>query len=181
METLAALPLTWLDWTLLAVLLVSVLVGLMRGFVFECLSLAGWLVAWFSAQWLAPQLAPHLAAILPVGAAGSVASGGAAFTLAFVGVLLVWALLAKLVRMLIQATPLSVPDRLLGAGFGLLRGGVLLLAMATLISYTPAAQSASWQGAQSAVMLSRALHALKPLLPEEAARWLPNPKTGAPR
>ena len=39
----------WVDATLLAVLLLSMLVGLVRGFVFECLSLAGWLVAWFGA------------------------------------------------------------------------------------------------------------------------------------
>ena len=42
----------WIDWTLLAVLTVSMLIGLMRGFVFEIMSLAGWLVAWFGAQWL---------------------------------------------------------------------------------------------------------------------------------
>ena len=57
----------WLDWALLAVLLLSAAVGIVRGLVFECLSLAGWLVAWFAAQWVAPQLAPHV----PVGAAGS--------------------------------------------------------------------------------------------------------------
>ena len=43
----------WIDWTLLAVLAVSMVIGLMRGFVFEVMSLAGWLVAWFAAQWLA--------------------------------------------------------------------------------------------------------------------------------
>jgi hypothetical protein len=48
----------WVDGTLLAVLAA---VGMVRGpgawLVFECLSLAGWLVAWFGAQWAAPQLA----------------------------------------------------------------------------------------------------------------------------
>ncbi|MCK7494049.1 MAG: CvpA family protein [Comamonadaceae bacterium] len=45
----------------------SVVVGLVRGFVFEALALAGWVVAWFAAQWAAPQLAPHL----PLGEPGS--------------------------------------------------------------------------------------------------------------
>ena len=62
--TLPALSLV--DWTLLAVLALSVVVGLWRGFVFECLSLAGWVVAWFAAQWGAP----HLAVKLPVGSVG---------------------------------------------------------------------------------------------------------------
>ncbi len=49
-----------LDWAFLAVLAVSVIVGLVRGFVFECLSLAGWVVAWFAAQWAAPWVAGYL-------------------------------------------------------------------------------------------------------------------------
>ena len=57
-EWLSALG--WVDATLLGVLLLSLLVGVVRGFVFECLSLAGWVVAWFAAQWVSPQLAPHL-------------------------------------------------------------------------------------------------------------------------
>jgi membrane protein required for colicin V production len=95
--------LPWIDWALLALLGVSVVVGLVRGFVFEVMSLAGWLVAWFGAQYLARDLAPHL----PVGTPGSAGNMAAAFVLCFVGILIVWALLAKLVRLLVHATPLS--------------------------------------------------------------------------
>lgn len=168
MELLAQL--SWVDGALLAVLAVSVIVGLVRGFVFECLSLVGWLVAWFAAQWGAPQLAPHL----PVGAPGSALNLGAAFALAFVAALVAWGLLAKLIRLLIHATPLSIPDRLLGAVFGLLRGGVLLLAVATVVGLTPAAQSRAWREAKGAPWLQQALVLLKPLLPEAAARHLPS-------
>lgn len=160
----------WVDGALLAVLMVSAVVGLVRGFVYELLSLAGWLVAWFGAQWAAPQLAPHL----PVGAAGSALNLGVAFALAFVAVMLVWALLARLVRLLIHATPLSWPDRLLGAVFGLLRGAVLLLAVATVVGLTPAAQSQGWRASQGARWLGAVLQGLKPLLPVPAARLLPS-------
>jgi membrane protein required for colicin V production len=160
--------LSWLDWTLLGVLAVSVVVGLVRGFVFECLSLAGWLVAWFAAQWGAPELAPQL----PIGAPGSALNLGAAFALAFVAALLVWSLLARLIRMLIRGTPLSLPDRLLGGGFGVLRGAVLLLAVATVVASTPAAQSGVWRQSHGARWLVLALHALAPLLPERAAHLL---------
>lgn len=170
MSGLPAWPqLAAVDWVLLAVLAASVLVGLVRGFVFECLSLAGWVVAWWAAQWAAPQIAPHL----PVGAPGSAVNLGAAFGAGFVAALLVWALLARLVRLLIRATPLSVPDRLLGAVFGALRGGVLLLAVATVVGLTPAAQSQAWREARGAAWLQQALGLLKPLLPEAAARHLP--------
>lgn len=159
----------WLDWTFLAVGFASIVVGLVRGFVFECLSLAGWVVAWFGAQWAAPALAPHL----PVGTPGGGLNHGVAFVLAFILALVVWALLARLVRMAIHATPLSVADRLLGGVFGALRALVLLLALATVVSLTPAAQSDSWRGSMGARGLTQMLVALKPLLPEPAARLLP--------
>ena len=161
--------LPWIDWTLLAVLAVSVIVGLMRGFVFEVMALVGWLVARFGAQWLAPVLSPHI----PVGTPGSAANMAACYVIGFIGILIIWTLLARLVRLLIHATPLSFPDRLLGAGFGLLRGGVLLLAVATVVALTPAAQSTSWKRSEGARWLGVAMLGLKPLLPGELARYLP--------
>ena len=160
--------LSWLDWTLAGVLAASVLIGLVRGFVFELLALAGWIVAWFAAQWAAPALVSYL----PLPAMGSALKLGVAFGLAFVAALLVWSLLARLVRMLVHATPLSLPDRLLGAGFGVLRGAVLLLAVATVVALTPASQSAAWRASLGARWLGVALASLKPLLPEPAARLL---------
>ena len=160
--------LSWLDWTLLAVLLLSVGVGLMRGFVFECLSLVGWLAAWFAAQWGSPMVAPNLP-----GTAGSALNLGLAFAMTFIAALIVWGLLARLVRMLIHATPLSLPDRVLGAVFGVLRGAVLLLVVATVVAFTPASQSQVWHASHGARWLHAALVTLKPLLhflPDSAAR-----------
>ena len=159
----------WIDWTLLAVLGVSVLVGLVRGFVFEVMSLAGWLVAWFAAQWGAPSLGPHL----PIGSPGSPLNLSAAFLLCFLGALLTWALLSRLVRMLVHATPLSLADRALGGGFGLVRGMMLLLAVATVVAMTPAAQAQEWRGSHGAGWLMIVLHGLKPLLPPSMAALLP--------
>jgi membrane protein required for colicin V production len=149
----------WIDWALLTVLGLSVAIGLWRGFVFECLSLAGWLVAWFGAQWAVPFVGP----LLPGWGGGL--NLAASFGLAFLAVLVVWALLARLVRMLIQATPLSVPDRLLGAGFGALRGGVLLLAVTLAVAFTPAAQSEAWRQSRTVQALGFVIGGLQPWLP----------------
>ncbi len=169
MDVASWLPqLSWVDWALLAVLAISVLAGLMRGFVFECLALAGWIVAWFVAQWAAPHLAPHL----PTGMAGPAMLKAIAFALCFFGVLIVWSLLAKGVRMLIHATPLALPDRLLGGVFGGLRGAVLLLVVATVVGLTPAAQSSGWRASRGASWLQQTLTVMKLYLPEPAARLL---------
>ncbi len=159
----------WVDLTLLALLGVSVLIGLARGLVFELMSLVGWVVAYIAAQAYSPRLAVHL----PIGSPGSALQLGVAFVLAFVGVLVVWALLARLIRMGLHATPLTLIDRLLGAGFGLLRGAVLLLAVATAVAFTPALRSQPWRDSHAAGWLNLALLGLKPHLPVEVARHLP--------
>ena len=160
----------WVDWVLLALLLASVIVGLVRGFVFELLSLLGWVAAWFGAQWFAPQVATWL----PVGTPGSALNLGAAFALTFIAALVAWTLAARLIRLVLHATPLSLPDRLLGALFGALRGVVLLLALAVVVGLTPWARSAPWQHSRGAAGLAAALQGLTPLLPAQLVRHLPS-------
>lgn len=167
----------WVDWSLLAVLAVSVLVGLWRGLVFELMSLVGWLVAYVAAQLWSGAVAQHL----PIGTPGSALQQGMAFALTFVAALLAWALLARLARLLVQATPLTLIDRTLGAGFGLLRGGVLLLALATVVALTPAVRSQPWQDSRGAAWLGVLLQGLRPMLPEAVARHLPVAVGGMPR
>jgi membrane protein required for colicin V production len=159
----------WVDIALLGILALSAIVGLVRGLVFEVLSLFGWVAAYVAAQWFAPSLAPHL----PIGQPGSALNLGAAFACAFLGALIAWGLAARLVRMLIRATPLSLIDRLLGAGFGVARGAVLLLAIATIVSFTPLGKSIAWQQSRGAEWLQAGLQGIKPLLPAAVSQHLP--------
>jgi len=159
----------WVDWVLLAVLVLSAAVGLWRGLVFEVLSLLGWVAAYIAAQALSSTVAP----LLPVGVPDGPLNQGAAFALVFVLSLVIWTLLSRLLRLIVHATPLQLIDRVLGGGFGLLRGVVLLLAVATVVALTPAARSPHWQASQVAGLLAGLLHALKPLLPVSVARHLP--------
>jgi membrane protein required for colicin V production len=161
--------LSWVDWALLAVLLISVVVGLWRGLVFEVLSLVGWVVAFIVAQ----AFAPTVARSVPIGAPGSALNHGIAFLAAFVLALVIWALASRLVRMLIHATPLQPVDRVLGGVFGLARGAVLLLAVATVVMLSPAQRSSAWQHSLGAAWLGTLLQGLKPVLPDAVARQLP--------
>ena len=149
----------WVDIGFAAFLLLSVVVGLLRGVVFELLSLAGWFAAYFAALWFTPTLQAHV----PIGTPGSTLNHGASFALVFFGALIVWSLGARLIRALIRATPLSPLDRLLGAGFGLLRGLVVLLVVATVVGISPWGRSEAWHRSQAAVWLNALLHELRPL------------------
>jgi len=159
----------WVDLMFLGILVLSIIVGLLRGLVFEVLSLLGWLAAYVAAQWLSPALAPHL----PVGRTGSALNHAAAFACMFVIALIVWGLAARLLRMVIRATPLSPFDRALGATFGVARALVVMLAITTVVMLTSLAKTNAWQASRGAVWLNGALHGIKPVLPPQIAEHLP--------
>ena len=165
---MTVLALGWVDWALLAVLVLSAVVGLWRGLLFEVLSLVGWVAAYIAAQAFSSTVAP----LLPVGAPSGPVNQGAAFAVVFVLSLVVWTLLSRLLRLIVHATPLQLIDRVLGGGFGVLRGVVLLMAVATVVSLTPAARSPHWQASQGAGLLAGLLQALKPMLPDTVSQHL---------
>ncbi|MDB5816581.1 MAG: cvpA [Rhizobacter sp.] len=159
----------WVDLTLVAVLLVSTLVGVVRGLVFEVLSLMGWIVAYFCARIFSVYLDPYL----PIGSPGSAINHVVSFAVTFLAAIIVWGLLTKLVRALVHASPLNPVDRLLGGVFGALRAVVVMLVAATIVSLTPAAASPEWQASMGAAQLNTALASLKSLLPPEFSKHLP--------
>lgn len=157
------IDLGWVDIAVAALLALSVLVGLARGFVFELLALAGWFAAYFAALWLTPtfQDAVH------VGARGSGLNYALTFGSAFLVVLVVWSLIARLIRALIRSTPLSLFDRLLGAAFGLVRGLVVLLVVATLVDVSTWRDSSAWQRSQGAAWLRATLKEIRPFFTDD--------------
>lgn len=151
-NTAVWLGLGWVDWTLAILWLVSLLVGLWRGLVYELLSLAAWVMAWLVAlNW-----GPELAARLPLNEASAAPRVALGYALAFMGTLLIGALLARLLRLLVAATPLRWLDRLLGGVFGAARGALLLLAVAIVVGWTPMARSPAWQSSHAAAWLGQA-------------------------
>jgi membrane protein required for colicin V production len=141
----------------------STAVGVWRGLVFELMSLLGWFVAYFAAQWMTLTVAPYV----PIGVPGSPLNHAAAFGLSFLCALVVWALLSRLLKALVHATLLGGLDRLLGGIFGALRGLVLLLALAAVVTRTPWAESPVWQQSMGAAVLQVLLSGLAPALPAQ--------------
>lgn len=152
----------WVDIALLAVFVLSALVGLWRGFVFEIVSLLGWLAAFI----IANAAGPYLADVVPFGDANSQLRLWVAYVVVFVLVLVACTLLARMLRALIAATPLSFVDHLLGAVFGVARGALVLVVVATLVTLSPFAHAAPWTTSHGALWLGLALEGLKPVLPQ---------------
>ena len=124
----------WLDVVLLLLLLVSIVTSFSAGLTREVVGLITMVAALGAAVWF-------------YGTAGSfllpyVSSPGVAhfcgFLIVFCGVLLLGALLGRLLRRFINVAGLSFVDRLLGAGFGLVRGLLISIALImALLAFTP--------------------------------------------
>ena len=156
------------DWSLLGVLAFSLLLGAWRGLVYEVLSVLGWAVSFYAAQWFAPQVA----ILLPFQSASDPVRYAAAFVLVFIAAVFAAGLLASLLKKLVEAIGLRPVDRTMGAAFGLLRGVILLLAATVVIDMTALKSSSLWQESKGAALLTAALKGLKPVLPEQFAKYL---------
>ncbi|MGP3792529.1 CvpA family protein [Pseudomonas sp. B392_1p] len=132
---------TWVDWSIIAVIAVSGLISLKRGFVKEALSLLIWIVAGVIAWMFGGALAEHLVDFIETPSARVIA----ACVILFVATLLVGALINFLVGELVRVTGLSGTDRLLGMVFGAARGGLLVVVLVGLLSLAPVQQDNWWR------------------------------------
>ena len=158
-----------LDWIAVVLVAVSMLLGLLRGLVFEVILLAGWVAAFLCAQWLAEEVGRWL----PFGEPAASWRYAAGFVLVFVAVAFSIGLVAALTRKLVAAIGLRPVDRVLGGVFGVARGAVALLAAAVVVHLMALSDSAWWHESRSAIVLDAALQGLKPALPEKLASYLP--------
>lgn len=150
------------DYIILAIIVISVLVGALRGFVKEAFSLAVWVLAFL----LAFQYSGDLAQLLENRVELPSARTALSFAGLFLAVLLVGGLLTYLVGKLVEKTGLSGTDRLLGAVFGGARGLILVIFMILVTGLTPVPQDQWWQQ-------SRTIQGLLPLA-EWSAQFLPD-------
>lgn len=134
---------TGADIAILSVIVISALVGVLRGFVKEVFSLATWIAALI----LSYLFRDPVGAALPLGESVSMlirsVAGG---ILVFCSTLILGGFLSTLVHKLIHATGLSGTDRTLGVVFGLLRGCVIILALLIILpSISPVEEQPWWQ------------------------------------
>lgn len=131
----------WLDFTILAIIAISALISLVRGFVKEAISLVIWIGAFVIARTFYPQLANFLTQIQD-----PMIKNGTAIAILFVATLIVGALINYVIAQLVKATGLSGSDRVLGAVFGVLRGVLVVSALLFFIdTFTPFSDATWWQ------------------------------------
>lgn len=130
----------WADWAIIAIIVLSGLTSLKRGFIKEALSLLIWVLAFVVARMFSANMATLLVDYIDV----STVRYAAAFAMLFAATLMVGALVNYLIGTLVRMTGLSGTDRMLGIVFGLARGGLLVVVAVALIKHTPLTESMWW-------------------------------------
>ena len=132
---------TWVDWAIIATIVISALISLTRGFVKEALSLVTWILAGLGAWLFGGALAELLAPYIDTPSLRVIA----ACSILFILTLLLGGLINYLIGQLVKATGLSGTDRFLGMVFGAARGGLLVVVIVGLLSLAPVEADTWWR------------------------------------
>jgi len=131
----------WVDYAIMAVVGISTLISLVRGFVKEAISLVIWISAFFIASSFYSNLASFLTNISDI-----FLRNAASIAILFIATLILGALINYIIGQLVSKTGLSGTDRVLGLAFGALRGILVVSAILFFMdAFTPASSSPSWQ------------------------------------
>ncbi len=121
-HSLQAEKMSHLDYIIIAIVLLSSLVGLARGLIREAFSLASWIAAFLFGIWFGPSVATEFSEYLGEEQFGQI--------VAFLIVLIATLAAASMIRwglgQLVTRSGLSSTDRILGFAFGAVRGGIVV-------------------------------------------------------
>ena len=153
----------YIDIAIAVIILITALIGFMRGFVWMAIFLA----TWSAAILLAIKFKDQLATALPVKLGSEVAQIGLAALLIFIGVLIIGAIINYLFSKAISAVGLGTFDRILGTGLGIALGALAITLVTMLLSLTEFPNQPSWQQSKLVPKFQEAAEWLKTLIPED--------------
>lgn len=130
-----------IDIAILVVITISLLIGLLRGFVKEIMSL----FAWVAAIWVGLTFSRGFSVLLENMIDIPVARIAAAFVILVILTLIISSVINYFVELLLEKTGLSGVDRVLGVLLGIVRGVLVIALLIMLASMTPAPEQALWQ------------------------------------
>lgn len=130
----------WADWVIVGIIFISIVISLFRGFVKEALSLLSWCAALIIALLFYEQLAWMLRNVIDVSSLRHII----AFLILLIGVLVIGALCIRIFSYVVDVAGLTGLDRVLGVGFGLVRGAIIVLVLIIILPPALKANQDQW-------------------------------------
>ena len=155
------------DFIILGIIFLSVIISLMRGFVKEALSLAGWLLS----LWVAMTFSSGMAELFGNSIKDPTLRLLVAFVSLFVLSLIVGSVINFLATQFIQKVGLTGVDRTIGGVFGFLRGILLVTIIVMLLGLTTMPKEKWWDESFFMFRFEAIATWLKDLLPSDIARY----------
>jgi membrane protein required for colicin V production len=166
------MPITILDLVLLAVMLISGLLAMIRGFMREVLSIASWGIAALATLYSFQKLLPFAKTYISHDTIAAAAVIGGVF----IGTLIVTSIITTRISDMVLDSRIGALDRTLGFLFGLSRG--LLIVVVDFLFFTwlvPEKQRPDWvTGAKSLTVLNSIGVWLQSLLPDDPGNTILN-------
>jgi len=160
---------TGIDYAFIAVIVISTLFSLLRGFVKEAISLGTWIVA----MWVSTTFASNLSNFMPESIENPAFRMGLAFVALFVATLILGVMVNMLLNQVVSKTGLSGVDRALGMVFGLARGVLIVTVVVILVSLTSAQEQDFWKDSQLVERFQALASWLQVYLPDNISSSLP--------
>jgi membrane protein required for colicin V production len=132
------------DYIILAILLISAIMGLVRGLLREAIAVITWFLAIVLAWTFASSLEPFMGGVL----VGSPLRIWAARTIIFVGILLLGGAVSVVLGHYVRVSMFAGMDKFLGFVFGIVRGVVIVGAFTIAIQALSMDQDPKWKNSR---------------------------------
>jgi len=159
---------TGFDYAVLIIIGLSVVFSIMRGMVKEVLAIIGWVAAFYVGRTYTDQLLPMMPVDIPTESLRVLA----AFLILFLATLLLASLLGIAISAIIKKIGLGWLDRLLGAGFGVVRGLLIVCILVFLAGFTELPKDTRWRNAMFSAPIEALVVSLLPWVPESIAKHI---------
>ncbi len=158
----------YFDIAIVVIILITALIGFMRGIVWMGIFLA----TWAAAILLAIKYKDALAQELPIKLSSEIAQTGLAALLIFLGVLIAGAIVNFLFSKAVAAVGLGAFDRILGTGLGIVLGALAITLLTMLLGLTELPNQKAWSQSLLIPKFQEASAWLQTLIPDNLNQYI---------
>ena len=153
------------DWIIAVIFLFSVIIGVMRGFIKEALSIASWILAFWLANTFCTQVGEYIGQFVDIPAAAFRVSVG--FAVIFIGTLFLFSIISYIVSKVLVKGAIKGTDRVLGIFFGVIRAGAIVVVILLVARGLGMDNNDWWQNSNFLSYFEPTANYVEQLLPEQ--------------